>query len=603
MKKIFFLFFSISLGFLSGVFAQQEVPLTDLQAFDQPSSNWTIEGAIKSNYLDTSFQVSSGKGVLVNTLRHGKYKRSDDLRFKVHHGDIHLAMDFLLPKGTNSGIYLQGRYEVQLFDSWGKKTVIFSDCGGIYERWDNSRGKGKKGYEGFAPRQNACKAPGLWQSIEIDFEAPRFDATGKKIKNALFKKVILNGVLIQENIEVSGVTRSALFDNESPMGPITIQGDHGPVAFKNIRYETYDKPTVSLSNINYTYYEGKFKEPVIGTAIPLVKDKLALLTHKVIKAKNDFLIHYVGDLNVPEADEYEFQTLWTGSGVLKIDGKELNSGAHWYSDKVSMKTQLSAGKHRFELFYLKDFLKESKALGVFVKRFGAHEVAFHDLTSLQESDPVSFVELKALSEPVYQRSFAIHEGKKKTHVIHVGDPTGLSYSYDLKQGAILQTWKGSFLNMTKMWHNRGQPQTAEPLGQTVLMDGKFPLALSSQAQGDSTQLVYKGYKIMHGRPVFYYEWPAAKLVVEDHLNPNKLGNGWERTIKLVGASPMLSSVEAVIGNSPDVVEVNPGLIALQGSGYYVQWSKTPALILQSGPGKMQVRVPVQGNSFTYQLIW
>ncbi|MFM6937724.1 MAG: hypothetical protein ACKOXH_08595, partial [Aquirufa sp.] len=126
---------------------------------------------------------------------------------------------------------------------------------------------------------------------------------------------------------------------------------------------------------------------------------------------------------------------------------------------------------------------------------------------------------------------------------------------------------------------------------------------SSQAQGDSTQLVYKGYKIMHGRPVFYYEWPAAKLGVEDHLNPNKQGNGWERTIKLVGASPMLSSVEAVIGNSPDVVEINPGLIALQGSGYYVQWNKTPALILQSGPGKMQVRVPVQGNSFTYQLIW
>jgi len=63
----------------------------------------------------------------------------------------------------------------------------------------------------------------------------------------------------------------------------------------------------------------------------------------------------VGDLNVPEADEYEFQTHWTGSGVLKIDGKELNSGAHWYSDKVSMKTQLSAGKHRFELIHVKDF--------------------------------------------------------------------------------------------------------------------------------------------------------------------------------------------------------------------------------------------------------
>ena len=57
-------------------FAQQTIPLTDLQAFDQPSSNWTIEGALKAKYTDTSFQVSSGKGVLVNTLRHGKYKRN-----------------------------------------------------------------------------------------------------------------------------------------------------------------------------------------------------------------------------------------------------------------------------------------------------------------------------------------------------------------------------------------------------------------------------------------------------------------------------------------------------------------------------------------------
>jgi hypothetical protein len=598
MKKIL-LFLFVPLA----SFAQQMIPLTDLQAFDQPSSNWTIEGAIKSNYTDTSFQVSSGKGVLVNTLRHGKYKRSDDLRFKLNHGDIHFIMDFMLPKGANSGIYLQGRYEVQLFDSWGKKSLKFGDCGGIYERWDDARGKRKEGYEGYAPRQNACKAPGLWQSIEIDFEAPRFDASGKKIKNAVFKKVILNGILIQENIEVSGMTRGAVYDKEGPVGPIIIQGDHGPVAFKNIRYESYDKPTASLSNISYTYYEGKFTEPIIGEAKPLVKGKLAALTFKVIKAKNDYLIHYVGDLNVPEADEYEFQTHWTGSGVLKIDGKELNSGSHWYSDKVSMKTQLSAGKHRFELMHVKDFPWGPKALGVFVKRMGAHEIAFHDRTSLPDPEPLGLIEVKALSEPVYQRSFTFHEGKKKTHVIHVGDPTGLSYSYDLKQGAILQTWKGSFLNATQMWQDRGEPQTAEPLGQTVLMDGKFPLVLSSQAQGDSVQLVYKGYKIMHGRPVFYYEWPAAKLVVEDHLNPNKLGNGWERTIKLVGASPMLSSVEAVIGNSPDVVEVNPGLIALQGSGYFVQWSKTPALILQSGPGKMQVRIPVQGNSFTYQLIW
>ena len=577
-----------------------------MSAFDHPSTNWTIEQVIKARPTDTSFQVSSGKGVLLNTLRHGKYKRSDDLKFNLNHGDIHFMMDFMLPKGANSGIYLQGRYEVQLFDSWGKKSLKFGDCGGIYERWDDARGKGNEGFEGFAPRQNACKAPGLWQSIEIDFEAPRFDASGKKIKNAVFKKVILNGILIQENIEMSGVTRGAIFSKEGPLGPITVQGDHGPVAFKNIRYETYDKPSAKLSNISYQYYEGKFPEPVIGQAVPLIKGNLAALTQKVIKARNDYLIHYVGDLDIPEPDNYSFQTNWTGSGVLKIDGKEYNSGAHWYTDDVLSTANLTAGKHKFELIHVKDFSWGPKALGVFVKRVGAQVVPLHVRTSLPDPEPKGLIEVKANSEPVYQRSFTFHQGKKKTHVLHMGDPSGLSYSYDLKQGALLQTWKGKFLNATQMWLDRGEPQTAEPMGLNVVMDGKFPLVLSSQAQPDSvdaTKLVYKGYKILHGRPVYMYDWPAASLKVEDHLNPNENGTGWLRTINVIGTSAQKSNIEVVVGNSPDVVEINPGLLALQGMGYYVQWAGAPAVILNSqAPGK-QVRVPLQGNSFTYQLIW
>lgn len=601
MKKVFFL---LLLPWVC--WAQQTIPLTDLSAFDHPSTNWTIEQVIKARPSDTSFQVSSGKGVLLNTLRHGKYKRTDDLKFNFNHGDIHFMMDFMLPKGANSGIYLQGRYEVQLFDSWGKKSLKFGDCGGIYERWDDARGKGNEGFEGFAPRQNACKAPGLWQSIEIDFEAPRFDASGKKIKNAIFKKVILNGILIQENIEMSGVTRGSLFSKEGPLGPITIQGDHGPVAFKNIRYETYDKPSAKLTNISYQYYEGKFPQPVIGQAIPLLKGNLAALTQKVIKARNDYLIHYVGDLEIPETDNYSFETHWTGSGVLKIDGKEYNAGAHWYTDDVSASVNLTAGKHKFELIHVKDFSWGPKALGVFVKRVGAQVVPLHVRTSLPDPEPKGLIEVKANSEPVYQRSFTFHQGKKKTHVIHLGDPTGLSYSYDLKQGALLQTWKGKFLNATQMWLDRGEPQTAEPMGLNVVMDGKFPLVLSSQAQPDSvdaTKLVYKGYKILHGRPVYMYDWPAASLKVEDHINPNDNGTGWLRTINLIGSSAQKSNIEVVVGNSSDVVEITSGLLALQGMGYYVQWAGAPAVILNTQTTGKQVRVPLQGNSFTYQLIW
>ena len=596
MKK---LLFTLLLAAPLCAWAQQAIPLTDLSAFDQPSKNWTIEQAVFSTYADTALQVSPGKGVLVNTLRGGKYHRSDDLKSKMEHGDIRLLVDFMLPKGMNSGIYLQGRYEVQLYDSWGKKTVKYSDCGGIYERWDDNRGKGKEGYEGYAPRQNASKAPGLWQTLEIDFQAPRFDANGKKITNAIFKKVILNGLVVQENIEVSGMTRGAIFDKEAPFGPILIQGDHGPVAFRNMRYETYEKPTASLGEVSYDYYTGKFTDPIIPTTKPVSTGKIPALTYRVIPVNNDYLIHYKAELTIPEDDDYEFQTYWTGSGELKVDGVVLNKGAHWFNEMVPASTFLKAGKHVLEIIHIKDFPWGPKALGLQVKRIGARLVSLHERTSLLDPDAVGLIEVKANAEPVLQRSFAFHQGKKKTHVIHVGDPAGLHYSYDLKQGAILQVWRGKFLDATQMWDNRGEPQTSEPLGLTVVQDGKFPLVLAHQTQPDSTDLVYKGYRLEAGLPIFMYEWPAAKLRLEDRIQPAV--NGLKRTLTLVGASPQKNDVEAVLGTGHQLSILHNGLASQPGN--FMEWKGATAELLKTAAGASQIRVPLTGAQFTYDLIW
>ena len=64
--------------------------------------------------------------------------------------------------------------------------------------------------------------------------APRFDATGKKVENARFLRVMINDTLLHENVEVSSPTRGALSDVEVPMGPLRLQGDHGPVAFRHM---------------------------------------------------------------------------------------------------------------------------------------------------------------------------------------------------------------------------------------------------------------------------------------------------------------------------------------------------------------------------------
>lgn len=169
--------------------------------------------------------TSPGEGILVN----GPDGNTNNLFSMMEHGDIEARIEFMVPPGSNSGIYFQGRYEIQILDSWGVAEPGSGDCGGIYQRW-----KDDKGYEGHPPRINASRKPGEWQTFHVIFHAPRFDAMGKKIRNAEFVKVMLNGKVLHENVEVTGPTRAAAFEDEQLKGPLMIQGDHGPVALRKI---------------------------------------------------------------------------------------------------------------------------------------------------------------------------------------------------------------------------------------------------------------------------------------------------------------------------------------------------------------------------------
>lgn len=136
-------------------------------------------------------------------------------------GDCVLELEFMMAKNSNSGVKMMNIYEIQLFDSFGKATMGKQDCGAVYME--------------SAPRVNACKKPGEWQTLVIDFRAPRFDESGKKTANAKFVKVTLNGQMVQENVEIEHGTNVSRNAKEHPTGPIFLQGDHGPVAFRNFK--------------------------------------------------------------------------------------------------------------------------------------------------------------------------------------------------------------------------------------------------------------------------------------------------------------------------------------------------------------------------------
>ena len=220
---------------LSLTVKSQIVSFNDLSAFKTPTSNWSIVGNVTADLSQNNVMTATdGQGVLLCQQLKGKNGLAYNLFTKAEHADADIEVDFMMAKGSNSGIYLQGRYEVQLFDSWGAKDLHVFDAGAIYERWSEARPTGQKGYEGHPPRINASRAPGIWQKLKISFQAPRFDATGKKIANAKMLKVELNGVTVQENIELSGPTRSSMEGGEVATGPLMIQGDHGSVAFRNL---------------------------------------------------------------------------------------------------------------------------------------------------------------------------------------------------------------------------------------------------------------------------------------------------------------------------------------------------------------------------------
>ena len=149
---------------------------------------------------------SAQNSMLVNEIskdKHGTDLVSDD-KFR----DFTIRCEYMIPKGSNSGLYLRGRHEIQIIDDFGASELRPGSNGGIY----NTK----------APPKNVSRKPGQWQQAEATIQGNRVT-------------VILNGMKIHDNVEVNKSTGGHLDENVGEPGPIMLQGDHGAIAFRNIR--------------------------------------------------------------------------------------------------------------------------------------------------------------------------------------------------------------------------------------------------------------------------------------------------------------------------------------------------------------------------------
>jgi hypothetical protein len=165
---------------------------------------WTL---VESNVLE----VVPGTGSLVTTQSFDAFHLHAEFR-TLNNG-----------QNGNSGIFLQGRYEVQIFNSFGKSVLDANDCGAI---WGQT-----------PPPTNACLAPGEWQTYEITFHPPQWNHTNK-VRNARVT-VALNGILLHKDVEIPSSTQAGNLETNS-LGPILLQDNGSSVQFRNIVVTPFD---------------------------------------------------------------------------------------------------------------------------------------------------------------------------------------------------------------------------------------------------------------------------------------------------------------------------------------------------------------------------
>lgn len=193
----------------------QTLPESAVILFDgKDLSNWTAQ-----NGGEPGWEVEDGVMAVV--------PRTGDIKTKATFTDHFLHIEFMTPdmpgasgqaKG-NSGVFLQGRYEVQVLDSYGIEVPGKGDCGAIYNQ--------------FAPLVNACKPPLEWQSYDVVFRAPRFNDAGELIENVRMT-VLQNGLVILNNVQLPTPAGGNVNPAVSEPGPLRLQ-DHGNhVKYRNI---------------------------------------------------------------------------------------------------------------------------------------------------------------------------------------------------------------------------------------------------------------------------------------------------------------------------------------------------------------------------------
>ncbi len=547
------------------------LPLRDLSAFDNPPKGWKTTPEVMMNPNNSTVMSKDGDdgGVLVGTA-------GSKLTTRAKMQDLRLRFDFMLSPGAIAHVTLPGGARVRLAD------------GGPVNGTDAST----SGFVGQPAIQNATKAAGLWQTMELGYDA----SVAGRPKLGRINAIVLNDNVVQQGAYVP-LNTSPLADGM----PLGFEVEKGTVAFRNVGYQQLgNRRPLSLSNIKYKLYTDAWE-----TAKP---EKLAgqgavtAISQELGNGQKEFHLFFEGDMMVEEVGDYTFNIAQSGpKAILSVDGKEvLAVGESTSQTSHSGSVNLSKGVHRFTLQYAR-FPWRAPALGLSVTGAGLRPYDLTALSSLPVPEPKPYLGIDPEDGPEMIRSF-IHyqeEKYKRTHALSVGSPLGWHYSVDLNRGALLQAWRGPFAEVTEMWYERGEPQLLETAGLTVPISGQSSYAIlanAATAWPDSADLNYLGYRLQSdGTPVLRYAMGSATIL--DHIKAEP--KGLSRTVTVEG-SPS-GNAYTLLGTGKTITDEGEGLYRIDDR-YYVRVAPGGKATKRTSYGREELMLPLAGKVM-YSLFW
>lgn len=534
-------------GFDRQTYAQTDLPRLELATLTTPAS-WQRAGGITATPDGPALKVRQGsEAILVGS---GK----EPLTLATPASDFSLQFDALLTAGADANLQLPNGELLSL---------------------DRSRD--------ITP---LLKSSGLWQTIRLDYRADN------SLMGPTLERLIVNGVSVREGYKLSRKTAAAK--------PVQLLVKNGSLAVRNVGFRSLENRKVAnwAGPLNYKLYgESIETREALAGKTPVKSDTASQISYNVSYGRSGrFAMLFDGKLNVPAAGNYQLDLVTGGVAGLWVNGKPVIPMG--YSELGGLKTQtmpLTAGTHTVEVLYSRSWPRPG--LGLFISQAGTRPQALHADGSVPEFSPPGQVTVQPEARPTMIRSFVQLPGEstKRTKALSVGSSSGLHYTVDLDQMALLMAWKGDFADVTQMWYERGEPQLLKPMG-TVIRPSPRPafalLATDKAAWPDSLKedvLTYSGLILgKDGSPTMEYK--LAGVIIRERIQPT--GNGLEHTFSLTGKEAPAQPLYCRLAAGKTIEEVAKGLYAIDDRSYYVRVDPKAKVTLRQTGNQQELLMPV-----------